>query len=248
VKKFFLFFALVSVSVSITGCAPKTTRTFNDYAWPVILIMQFELREVTVEQNAISSLKELINNENVIHEQNILQVGLVFDNYDKFAEYFGINPNAYKSIDTQIVKSTFFYERTITFKNPWNTVLGHARNKITSIHLAVTSLFNLKNPSADPGYIYVLSSSFRRTKVDNTIGREQNGRTFDYVFMYGGQNGTDEIVIFDRFANTPIWYGSALFACGIFIACAYVTFLKNCNRGKSAVTEQSPQTSDYKNE
>jgi hypothetical protein len=70
--------------------------------------------------------------------------------------------------------------------------------------------------------MYVFSSSFRRTEVKNTVNQEQIGRTFNYIFTYGDQNGTDEIVIFDRFANTPIWYGLAVLTSGIFIAGTYI--------------------------
>jgi len=73
--------------------------------------------------------------------------------------------------------------------------------------------------------VFVFESNFRRTKVTGHFLRRNEISTFDYYF----KETTDEITIFDRDANQPMWYAMGICATVIFM---FVTYLVVANSRK----------------
>jgi hypothetical protein len=122
-----------------------------------------------------------------------------------------------------INESTFFSDRTITLANPFNRLFTGVRS--ANAVNAFADAFNALGGEIDE-YNYIFHSSFRRTNVVDADTR-RDGLNHMYLFA----DISDEIgniVIKDRFANTPIWY-----AIGVGIALVSMVLIYVTAKGRS---------------
>jgi len=222
-RKLCAIFAILLVSVTFAGCGVKSTE--DTYPWQVILGITFEMKNEQILAGAVGTLKEKLDTPHVTHlgAKKELHIVFVFKDFSKFNTHFEMNVS--DKIDVEIITKTFFRERTITFKNPWVAVSENeeARDVTAGIVETVRSTVTASylDPAILPEYYYIFASSIRRTNVPNST-RSQITGNYDYVF----DDSTDEVLIFDRFANQPIWYGIAVGAAGIFMIAAYLLFAR----------------------
>jgi len=206
--------------------------------------MQFDLTEEKVPKGAAEALIKLLEDEpgydffvDVAHgkdkdNQIILQVAIVFKTYKEYARYFDFYNTDRRDVDHYIINTTieekaFYRERTQTFENPWKTALDNAPWKVAELVSHIEAGYRGYIKSAEPEYLYLFMSSFRRSEVTGTVSTSRAIDAYDYLFIYGAdERSVDQIKIFDRFANSPLWYVIAVAATIIFMIAAYFVFAK----------------------
>jgi len=156
-----------------------------------------------------------------------INVVLIFENFESFL-WFNSDRNENTAIqpDVNISRSLFFVERYVIMANPMSR--GPMRHFID--HLYSTYL-----PGSNDRLVttHTHPSSFRRTST-NATRTESHITSFDYIFRaYSPDQITEYIELFDRFANTPIWYVIGIAATAVFMAFVYIIFK---NRQKANVT------------
>lgn len=155
---------------------------------------------------------------------------LGFDSYQSYYNFSGVNltSTANRTIETKT--SLFFIERTITLSDPYERFFDPSNNKAAAILDKFNEEFNASEDShVDYGYSF--SSTFRRTQVNSY---KNDFSPADGIWQYYFNVSSDptdpdaakQIIIFDRFANTPIWYGIALAAALLFMVGMYVVLSK----------------------
>ena len=251
-KKIFPIFLVLVIAVTFAGCAPKTAGEEIAYPWAVILVMSFQLSSTSVPEGAVEALSKKLDLKNISHEKDTLKVGLYFKTYDDFSEYFDVTHINRKDqntggVETEIVRKSFTYERTITFENPWKTVLENRAGVIESIRTETVKLFSTSLKSSTPEYYYVLLSDYRRTRVPGAVSSTNLLGVYEYSFIYGPDpESVDEILIFDRFANSPAWYGVAVGATAFFMIVTYIVFAKTKRKryNKEWLLQSSPTSTE----
>ena len=149
---------------------------------------------------------------------------ILFDNYYSYATYNTLSLATYhgatvngKPLDiaarTQpTIDSLFLRERTIVFTNPYNRFFN-TNTRSSDIVRAFDETFN--SGEGVEQFDYIFASNFRRTNVNT----QDSGRNIelDYIYKFSDiDTDTGDIVVFDRFPNTPVWYG--LTALGVVLA------------------------------
>ena len=155
-----------------------------------------DLHKLAIIQDSQSTITRSTNERRV-------RLELEFDTQEDFWNANGINhSDAEHTID--ISRGVFFIERTRTIPNPW------ALKTQNTIRHAFEYMFGA---NVETEISYIFASSHRRTRVEGAT-LERRGLAWFYIF----ENYEDDIVIFDRFANTPIWYVIGVGATVIFMA------------------------------
>jgi len=228
VKKFLAFFVIAVSAVLLVGCSGVENRT-RDYPWELILVMRYRLDSEAIRDGAVGGLETFLDGQftgvaghgEVHHQGNVLQIQLHFDNYRAFLLFNGLSATTEildNVVEVQIDTSLFFLERTMTFQNPWIKIADNM-NRTESINNAVAGYANL-DATVLPEYVFVFPSTVRRTRVEGHYQRENNLIEFLYYF----RADVEDIVIFDRMPNTPIWYVIGIGATIAFMLVVYMLF------------------------
>ena len=246
-KKFTVFVMVLLTALVFTGCGVKTTEYSAKYPWPVILILKYELNPTTADTtDAIKNINTYLDNltkdknieTGVYTDDSALEIQLGFEDYETFLDFNGVTKSddeLAKVVGVKMEEKTFFYERTETFENPWKTISGNME-KIIAINEEINTA-SLNYTSVE--YFFIFDSSMRRTSVPAAYKSEN--MIADYFYYFYGDSGTrtDEIVIFDRFQNDPIWYVLAVIGAGVFMVAVYLIF-----RGKESKAKIDIQSTD----
>lgn len=172
------------------------------------------------------------------NSETLVQFALEFANLYSFMKFNGINDlrEVPKTTVAPLDYSLFVIWRTITIPNPYQRFFI-AENAPNS-HLIMKKFndeFNGGRVVTENFYIFLSSS--RRTEVnsDETV-KTLSG--YEYYFRVSEVNQKD-VIIRDRFANTPIWYVLAVVATAGAMA-AFYFILKSREKRKiiKAVTEK----------
>ena len=156
----------------------------------------------------------------------MMQTGIItliieFESYTQFYQFNGIN---IREEPNRIIKqdnSLLFVDRTITLSNPYSRFLDTTANPTAQLLRDFNQIFN-PNAAEPKNLAYMFTSSFRRTHVNSdTIEHDLLRINWKYFFYIDPSNPTD-IVIHDRFANTPIWYGIAILLTILFMGGLYI--------------------------
>jgi len=215
--------------------------------------MQYQLQSETVPEGAVDAFKSWFKNQagelgvgNIVIEVGrsgtTLQVVVIYRNYKTFAQFNGLST---EDEDLEIVsyKSTenlFFFEHTQTFPNPWVTLRSDAASidRTTEINNEILKLFTL-SPNNETLYAFVFRSWVKRSDVTGAYKMEDHFTFFDYYVRGSGENVPEYITVFDRRANTPIWYVIGVGATLVFMAVAYVVFRATSRQRKKDVQTQT---------
>jgi hypothetical protein len=137
-----------------------------------------------------------------VDNSNFIRLTISFDNFYSWAKYH----------ELQLGKSTgdeslFFIEYTTKF-NPYDRYYSETgtSGKTAAIINEFNNTFD-ESAIKRPGYLYVLTNSARRTQT-NADKTETEAGNYTYYFKIASDLKS-EVNIFDRYPNTPIWYGLA---------------------------------------
>ena len=219
-KKFILVFILAAVALATSGCSSGSHKTENyNYSGEVLLIVQYEYKQPFSTAELITKTSELEGYlaplvvkdklEASVHAENgVAEVVLWFVDYSTFNDFFA-SDNSIKVTQT-IRRNTFFITRSTLFSNPLDVVLEKPVLSYQIISLA--SRFLLSFGDGEFLYAYVLWTDTRISET-NAAFKEQYLGEFLYYFPAGSSAGdlrTPEVWLYERYANTPIWYALAV--------------------------------------
>ena len=170
----------------------------------------------------------------VQHSENHLRLQITFNNlasYIYFNEY-DLNYVRFIRIDqTAIVPSTdvsvnwglFFVERRVTMPNPFRLFFEGEGTRAGK----VLNFLKAEFPEEEPYLVYMMLFSTRRTDT-NAYDSRRTPDLFgwEHVFITQAGEAPEDIVIFDRFANPPIWYAIGIVATMIFMLVLYLLVRK----------------------
>ena len=162
--------------------------------------------------------------------QGILQVELYFNSFTAFFDWNKV-PEIERpvGVNRTITESAFFVDRELSFENPWVLLERldeehDTRARINAIEARARELFTFASANYKQ-YFFVFESTTRRSSVPSAY-RHDNLIVFHSYFFRGNTIGYDTappyIVIIDRFANQPLWYGLGLIATAIFMGIVLV--------------------------
>jgi len=243
-KRFLLLCCLfLIVPVTFAGCAVKSAHEMAEYPWSVILVSKYELKDESVPAGAIDALSSFFSNQigtskivcDVARIDKTLQIVLEFygdrnvkeqTGYKTFRQFYGLpsGKDDLRVVDFKLDVKAFFYERTQKFENPWKTVLESESAKPDQINKEVEKWFGSALVSNVPEYVYLFESSFRRSSAEGAYKVVNNFSTFDYYYRASGDETVDQIVLFDRFENSPLWYAVAVGGTVLFMLLVYIIF------------------------
>ena len=218
------------------GCSSNNVHESREYPqnWGVILVMRYELRSEEVDANLLKALLDDMDvmfhgAQNAFHQTWVrgtaLQVELHFERYEDFTKFFGLNKELDKTIDFKLQEEMFFVHRTIKFDNPWNHVINndkvvHLRERV-SWHYA-----GQLSATVDRRDVFVFASATRRSSVEGSYRTDRNVGEYIYYF----NSSVEQIVIYDKFANSPMWYVTGIGATIVFMGIVYLAYINK--RGK----------------
>ena len=268
----FLTACLVAlVAVFFLGCTTDNNES-NPYGppnwpwnWAIVLLIQFEFNfEIASEPNyqqKIKALEDSLGHEDIIDVASrgkILQVALAFDVPERrsadtalkeFANFFDLTV-AVEPVKEIWTERAFTSDRTLTFENPWKTVF---EDKDATAFIDDEIIQTVKARYGSPErvrYIYEFSTNFRRTAVsagDKQAELFRDGLAWNYFILVDRTipGAIPDIVILDRYANSPPWYGVAVVATIIFMALMYIVFrtFANSKRKRYNNTQWDSQSS-----
>lgn len=146
---------------------------------------------------------------------NTVFLQITFANFYSYVKYNGLTLTQSKD-----KSSLFFIERTTEFNAYTKFFDTNGQSKKTAEIISVfNQKFDLKqNPK--PEYVYVLVNSQRHTKTNADLIESELG---EYIYYFKVSDDLENTVkIFDRRANSPIWYGIAIAATAIAMSIFYV--------------------------
>jgi len=231
---------LVMCGLGFSGCANYNGEKEQDYPWSVILIMKYDLKTETAPADALDQIKAQINpimgeNEySVWQSGTVVQIEMYFENYSAFAEMFHVEQIAQVKVSTS--EKLFFIERTIKFQNPIKDIKD--KKTLNDVDTKVKTAYGDYLTLNPYGLYFVLESPTRRTKIETSYKHENVGLHYMYYF----RNDVDQIEIFDRYANQPIWYVIGLGGTFVFMGLIWLYF-KSKKRTIDAWRSQSFPTS-----
>ena len=228
-KKVSLFFVIFVAAVLFAGCAPKTEVDVMEHPWSVGLVIQYKYTSNLIKESVDAFRSEFSDDEFVYvnFDNKTLQIDFYFEEYDDFVDYFELDA---QPVDYLMKESLFFYERTLTFENPFKTVLvdptSPAKARIEDVNNKVTIKFGVPTEGTD--YYYLFETSFRR-RIANTYHVVKSPYYYGYYFSVDKDNphAIQQIEIFDRYSNSPIWYAIGVAATAIFMVIMYFIFAKS---------------------
>ena len=240
---FFAFVGLTFTATFLSGCGTLDPE-YRTYPWTVVLMMRFTLPSGDTNQSAIDNVLSYIDDDvlygvdargSVGQSGSSLLVELRFThtcdndceevcarNFYNFSNFFSLDTDS-ETLNNIVLfewtESLFFFERTQTFKNPWIMAQGGDMSSIHRVETRVRSQFT--NIGENFEKFYVFQSAIRRSTMDNAYRSENMISHFNYFFRSCGETAVQEIVIFDRFANQPMWYiiavgGRVVFMTGFY--------------------------------
>jgi len=148
----------------------------------------------------IKHVIEKINNKDI----NIARLIITFGNYYSYARFNDIA----LAPPVKSTSSLFFIERTNKFNAYTRYFDTEGQSKKTALVVSKFIETFDKNPTTKTEYMYALLASSRRSKTNANLAENEFG-TYSYYFKISADL-QNEVVIFDRRANTPIWYGIAV--------------------------------------
>ena len=227
------------------GCARPDVEEPDP--WPVGIAFKYELTDDHISESVQDKIMDYLNELAKGVERHALTVGayasgdtmqimLRFASYKSFLRFNGVNPTPEKMnfYSRTISKKAFFVERTITFVNPWIALEDHTLRLDELDHFMRTAGAGVA-PEVPTEHIYIFESDTRRTKMSGSYHTENTIAKYNYYYHADGTNAVTEIVVFDRFANQPLWYGLGLAATAIFMGGLYLILRK-----KTVVTPPTP--------
>ena len=235
---------LLTPILFLTGCVQTDTRIIYDgligqlikITTPVGTLEGVNLTELRTElmENSILGLHEERFRSGIFDENrqrvnfmygkyvglgrngDTLQLLLEFDNRESFIQFNQILRLPIRETAVEIVSSPFFLERTLTIPNPIVPSLLETNSLRTQ--RIIDHLTQEFGGTADVSFIYVFGSSFRRSDSNSPVAVERRGDAWFHIFPVYEPQDLGDIIIFDRFANTPIWYGIGIAATVLFMA------------------------------
>ena len=151
--------------------------------------------------------------------QNFFELELTFANYYSYAWFNGIDLQSVPPTNIETNRGLFFVEHTITMQNPIRAFLESPDNRVMDLINHFNNVFD--GNIEDITFVYVLHSNFRRTRVYADEVRN-NISTWRYYFISEGTENINDIVIFERRANTTTWYVLGLVLTAIFMGIFFV--------------------------
>jgi hypothetical protein len=220
VKKFSFLFVVLFSAALFAGCSVNNAdeNYTRDYPWGVVLVMKFNLADAAlIPAGTITGLNEYMDgraanlnmNTQIWADDKVMQIEMYFNDYESFLAFNKIayNDETLNSAVTVEMKHGLLYdERTITFDNPLLT-LGN-KIELGKINTEVRARLGA-SVTGDAEYYYIFESTVRRSRVDNTYREAENQGT---AYVYFFDENPAKVVIYDRFANYPVWYGGAVAA------------------------------------
>jgi len=154
-----------------------------------------------------------------LNERQLL-LAITFDNFYSYAWFNDIDLPNVPAAQVDIERSLFFIERTVTMRNPFRTFFENAESEGGTRQIIEHFTERTGGDVADINITYVHHSSFRRTETN----ADRTTRTFygwDHYFYITNVNDINDMIFFDRFANTAAWYGAGVLATAIFMLLVY---------------------------
>lgn len=173
----------------------------------------------------------------VVAEDGTITLTIIFDSYQRFYDYNGIDLTNKQNRKIETKKSLFFNERTITLSDPYTRFFDTATNKAAAILQSFNNEFN-ETDGKEIEYKYVFASSFRRTETNSD---KNSSSLIDGIWEYKydiDASNPREIIIFDRFQNSPMWYVVAATATLVFMGVLYLV-LKQLHKKNKVVPQKS---------
>jgi hypothetical protein len=205
------------------------------YAWTVVLAFEYQLKD---DAEKITGIDEAAFNNlfsgagRVFAKGKTLRAELAFQNYDAFLD-FVVPTEERENYDDKIVdflyeEKTFFIERTQKFRNPW-AVVDEFPTRVNEFKSNVVLLFDsfLVDANGEVGGtpvvkdMFIFESPYRRSDV---AGAKYENAFYIFYYYLGTAEQNPEIVIFDRFANQPIWYLLALLGTAAVVGISWAIF------------------------
>lgn len=223
-KKFFALVVIFCSAVVLVGCGRADDNRSMQYSWTVGLQMRHELSSEMITDGAVDSIREHLTsatydkdiNFNVRHIGAELRIDLRIADFDTFLTFVGQDLDDLDIVDFEVRERLFFIERTQTFENP----LHLAMNRLQEINQFVRTQANVS--ATAPENFFVFRSTFRRSNVEGAYESRSTLAAFYYYF----NSEAEYVVLFDRFANQPIWYAIGLLSAGVFMGGLFLVLRK----------------------
>ena len=151
---------------------------------------------------------------------------LEFGNYYSFAAFNEIDLTKDKLAERDTKRGVFFSELTVELPSPATRFFG-----IVKSAQIIKRFTNDLAPDKKIEYVYVFSSSYRRTST-NCDEEVRTGDSYDYYYLV---DETEKVILFTRDANRPVWYGLAV----VVTAAAMTIFYFVSRRKKTKGTTNS---------
>ena len=219
VKKIFLLLAIIPLAFVLTGCDPVVDSDEQPPRNPsIVQVLTTDVAaEATIDMNDLRTrliaAHDFLNDDRVEFElqrgTTTVQLMMLFSRSDWF--WFEDLGTVARDITTDLQRNAFFFQQTITIPSPFT---GQAQSQRTNN--LVNWFYQEFSANTRVQNSVVLVSSFRRTRVDNSH-RERHFDGWWYFFDVDEYGYLEDIVIFDRFANTPAWYGVGVGATAVFM-------------------------------
>jgi len=148
------------------------------------------------------------------YSQSYFQLEFIFANQYSYAWFNGIDLMTTPPTHINTTRGLFFVEHTLTMQNPLQSFFQSQNNRVLNLVEHFNTL--LDGDIDDVKFVYVMHSSFRRTRVYADHTRRTIG-AWHYYFIADGPSDLQDIVIFERRANTTTWY-----LLGIFMTAAFM--------------------------
>lgn len=157
----------------------------------------------------------------VINNMNYIQLTISFNNFCSWLKFHNHELNIAKGDE-----SLFFVHYTTKF-NPYDRFFDSAGTSGKTAGI-INKFVEEFDDTTRPGYLYVLTNSPRRTKTNAAKVETQMGNYTYYFTIPTSLDG--EVDIFDRYPNTPIWYGLAVAATAVTMVTFYLIVRRRPNR------------------
>ena len=182
-------------------------------------------------------------------DANMLATGIItliieFESWQAFYDFNGIDLTTAPNRTVTQSPSFLFNDRTTTLASPYARFFDTSNNNTTA-----ELLHDFKTQFGDIGQTknlgYMFTSSFRRTHVNSDTTQHDLLRTNWKYFFYIDPDNPTAIIIKDRFANTPVWYGIAILSTILFMGGLYLVLKRREKRMTMPTDESKPSLYPY---